>query len=347
MVDGNNKIQHQAAKTPHEGCHPAQCYEDEISLLDIWRVLVNQRKWIFGITLAVTLSAVVYALSAPGVYKAEAIILPPDAADIIGSHIPALKSVTGESVPDLDGITAEAVFKEMVQNLNSRSLQRQFFENHKSIVGTLAVSNIKGKGGNPGSVSVTMEGNDPEMLAKGVNDFIAVASEDTARFFLEAFKTEQELHKAEIRNKIEELRKNTRQQRLDRIMILEEAYSIASKLGVSDYVAPFSDSPLYLRGTKALSAEIEVLRKRKNDDHFISELPELQNSLFRLEQEKVEASRFAAAKIDQPALPPTSPFKPDRKKIVVLAFIAGLMLSILVAFIANFIETNVQNKRDG
>ena len=52
--------------------------EDEISLIDYWRVLVKRKSIIiiFGLTAIATIGAVLYALSLTPVYKAEAIFLP-------------------------------------------------------------------------------------------------------------------------------------------------------------------------------------------------------------------------------------------------------------------------------
>ncbi|MQM37944.1 hypothetical protein KBTX_01948 [wastewater metagenome] len=48
--------------------------DDEISLLDLWAVLIRRRVWLFGVTVVVLLAAVAYALSRVPVYEYRALV---------------------------------------------------------------------------------------------------------------------------------------------------------------------------------------------------------------------------------------------------------------------------------
>ena len=88
---------------------PQPVYEDEISLIDLWQVLVRQKKIIFGLTAIVTVGAVLYALSLPPVYKAKTSFLPPSESDI------QILNVQG-----IQGISVDTVYAMFKQNLFAR-----------------------------------------------------------------------------------------------------------------------------------------------------------------------------------------------------------------------------------
>ncbi len=61
---------------PYPYCPPHAVLEDEISLIDLFRVLVKRKMLIIIVTVLVTLSAIGYALSIPPIYRARAILSP-------------------------------------------------------------------------------------------------------------------------------------------------------------------------------------------------------------------------------------------------------------------------------
>src|SRR5690606_36674183 len=90
----------------------------------------------------------------------------------------------------------------------------------------------------------------------------------------------------------EVLRDTVKQRREDRIAVLKEALEVADSVGLDTpqgtmwqtfstniSSSAFDGSPLYLRGAKAIRAELEVLMQRKSDDPFIPELRSLQERL--------------------------------------------------------------------
>ena len=128
----------------------------------------------------------------------------------------------------------------------------------------------------------------------------------------------------------------------------------------------------YLFGSKALASEIEVLEAVSNDDPYIPGLVDLQNQLKALEHNRLletlrardnddafveEISRLTAEKKTLEALvfspqgitsrtvnnysyPPEYPIKPNKRLVVVLGGVLGLMLGIFAAFLVNFLEKN-------
>ena len=59
--------------------------------------MVRRRKALFGVTAVATIGAVLYALFATPVYRAEAILLPPTVSDTQALNIPGVQSIDTDS----------------------------------------------------------------------------------------------------------------------------------------------------------------------------------------------------------------------------------------------------------
>jgi len=55
--------------------------EDEISLLELWKILATHKKIIFLCVTLATVGALIYALISPPVYRATVFFLPPEIID--------------------------------------------------------------------------------------------------------------------------------------------------------------------------------------------------------------------------------------------------------------------------
>ena len=144
----------------------------------------------------------------------------------------------------------------------------------------------------------------------GNNDVLFLAEEKnlTKEFDaeIERLIEQDEVSKAIIYEQMNSLKEKAKRDRYNRIEQLEEAYSVAKKLGIHKPITPVdyqarktsgnnitleTKSPVgYWLGTKILSAEIQTLKNRKSDDAFIGELSGLKEQLKRLEvNERIEA----------------------------------------------------------
>ena len=59
-----------------------QFEDDTIDLYELWITLWNKKGLVIAVTVIAALGSVVYALLAPQIYKAEALLLPPKAKDV-------------------------------------------------------------------------------------------------------------------------------------------------------------------------------------------------------------------------------------------------------------------------
>lgn len=130
------------------------------------------------------------------------------------------------------------------------------------------------------------------------------------------------------------------------------------------------DIPLYFMGTEALEAErkallqrrsddftepriaeiakelqllennreIEVLQSRQQEDLFLSELAKLREEEARLKGLTLDLNALRLVRIDQPAVEPERPVKPQKLLILVLGGVLGGMLGIFIALVRGLLR---------
>lgn len=336
--------------------------DDDINLLDLGRTLLRRKGIILvvaGLTVAVGLA---YALLATSVYKAELFLLPPTEKNVQALDVQALDV----QAQDDQVYTPEKVYDMFFHSLESRAQRRHFFDAHKladSLApdqdpGTpveqifehfnkeLSVSRVKK---DKSSVQVAFEGTNAKLAAKWVNDFVNQANVATVQTLVQNVVIQLERKKRTLREQIAAKRKIADLVIMDKLSELKEAIHVAEQLGLKEN-GMFSLKvkttialnqtiiPLYMRGTRALRVEAELLRGRKDNDPFIQGLRVLQEKLDALENVHIDPSLISAMRVDQPAFMPPHPIKPKRKLIILLALFGGLMLGVFAAFWAEFLD---------
>jgi chain length determinant protein (polysaccharide antigen chain regulator) len=342
-------------------CTHFQPSEDEINPLEIWHALVQKRRFIFLVTLAVTLTATAFAFFSPLVYKAEIFLLPPLSKDIQALN-----------VHDLNVQSSESIYNLFVRNLHARAFRRQLFDEQNLVAHfaperdqatriedvfegfnkSLTVSRNIEKNGEEDFVTVSFEVGDAVLAAKVLNNFINLVNAETVSALVLGVEKKLNKLKQGLRDQIAGKRLMAQRHRNDRILELDEAAAIAEALGIVENTVPAvmtgltqkstvavtHSQPLYMRGTKALRAEANILRQRKTDEPFIKGLRALQEQLVLLEKITLDRESIAAVTIDQWAFPPKTPIKPKRLLIMTIGFILGFMLSIFLVFFLNSLE---------
>jgi len=332
--------------------------DDEINLVDIWRVLVAQKKLICTVTLIILLLGSSYAFFTPKVYKAEAYLLPPLAKQIQGVQgIEGIEMIKG--IKGIKGVTVKSVYAQFVTNLKSRDMRKQIFQTNNMWkyypesdegVNKNGIFEMFNKGlqltikKNQEMIILSFELGDAEIAADLVNDFVVMAAKKTVSDLFANVDSQVGNMEKFIQSNIAAKRSLSKQNRLDRINVLREAILIARSLKIVDAekLQAFVniqgvEAPLYLTGEKALTAEMKVLQARKNDDPFIGGLRDLQERLALLKGINItlDQDKVFAVRVDQKAFAAKGPIKPKKALIVILSILFGLMLGVLAAFIRN------------
>ena len=77
--------------------------------------------------------------------------------------------------------------------------------------------------------------------------------------------------------------------------------------------------------------EIEVLNRRENEDIFLAGVQPIRAEMTRLSNLNIDMSRLKLVTIDQQALEPLSPAKPNRPLVVLIGLFLGAILAVFIA----------------
>ena len=370
--------------------------EDEISLIELWNVLARRWWLIAATTLLATLIAIVYALTAPPLYRATAYFLPPSEQDVAPIGVAGVQDVSVDE--------AYSLFKQM---LSSKSLLNHYKSEHSLEGNPSLIINSDNK--IPGSLNLSIESHDPDEAAGWVDGLSEMANKVVVEQFL--LNLDNNLHHQieSIENTISSERKRAQKKREDRIETIESTISskrnLAQKqledrivvIGESleivnaqientiSLLQKFSQSYANHESTQqeilkthlklsnestALQTEKVMLQNRSSDDRFISGLDDLEDEkvtllnrtsddpfipgLSQLEEELVRLKSINISNtsintytLDQPALSSSYPIKSNRRRIITLGGIIGLMGGVFLAFLLNFIQNQKNRSEEG
>ncbi|AZF05328.1 Wzz/FepE/Etk N-terminal domain-containing protein [Pseudomonas sp. R5-89-07] len=85
--------------------------------------------------------------------------------------------------------------------------------------------------------------------------------------------------------------------------------------------------------------EVEVLRKRGNEDIFLQDVEPLRAEVARLRGLNIDMSNLKLVTIDRRAQEPLSPIKPKKSLVIALSLVGGLLLGLMIALIRHLVLT--------
>lgn len=340
--------------------HPS----DEIDLRDLILTLWASRLLIIVITTLVFLGAAVYAFQSTPVYETQAQTLPPPASGLESYNTahqmsgPAAEGVAPDiritdAIPTLSPNDAYQLF---LRHVSSVTLRQEFFQEHylpyrsdsdtpseaersrlwKQFNTQLSIT-LPRKAEDNNLMRMTLQGENPELIADWLNDYLAMAIARTQIEFSENLTSAVHQRRSSLEEQASTLRAGQQQQRQHEIIRLEEALALAEAIGLEEppsagnLITSYSGETTYMRGARALRSELELLRNRQNDDPFIEGLPTISKRLELLNNIDVSPERIMVATIDEPARIPQDPIKPRKALILALGLVLGGMLGIFIA----------------
>lgn len=336
--------------------NPVRYGKDEIDLRELFAKMWAERLLILLVTLVIGAGAAVYAFLAKPMYEAKSSLLPPRQSDIAAYNL-------GRKTASLPNFKVEDVYDIFTRNLTSEAASRSFFRDvylpsldiderqvaqdklwkRFNVQLYAKAPDVKTR---PEYFEVRVEHKDPELAAQWSNLYVERAAELARSDMQQNVKQEIDTRVQEIERHIEVIRKAALKQREDRIARLKEALVVADEVGMeAPQVTPgrtasdgdlssFVDGSLmYMRGAKAIRAELQVLQARQSDDPFLAELRGLQNQLVFLKGIEVRPDNVAVFTLDSAAEVPETPIKPKKPLILALGVILGGMLGVFIALV--------------
>ncbi|HDS1734792.1 Wzz/FepE/Etk N-terminal domain-containing protein [Pseudomonas sp. BP8] len=331
-----------------------------VDLVELIEELWKQ-KWVVAVTtVIVTLLGVAYALLATPLYEAKVFIQSPSQNDIAQLNY----GRGGDS--GLPMLSVKTVYESYVRNIQSESLRRQFYRD--VYLKSLPEDERRGAQDDlyarfnqvvsipiaaketPGRFQIVATSKDPQQAADWVVRYAQLAGERAKKEVMADVRADALVKAGNLKERIRSAREEARKAREDRIARLSEALIVAQSIGLekppiisgggnSELSADMEGSLVYMRGSRAIEAEIKNLRARVSDDPFVDHLRQNEETIAFYEALQVDPSVFEVYRQDGGLDTPDKPVKPQKVVIVVLSALLGGLLGILIALYRAFFFT--------
>jgi uncharacterized protein involved in exopolysaccharide biosynthesis len=287
---------------------PATIEDDEINLLDYWRVLVDYKWLIFLMTFVASAAAVTASLMMTPIYKAEVLIAPADEKSggglgALAGQFGGLASLAGISLGGGGGQVETAI-----ATINSRAFTDAFIKERKLM--PVLFDEIWDEEGQSWLVESVEQKPTAWKAYKTFNKVRSVSQDKKTGMVVLAIEWKDPELAAQWANEL-----------VVRINVHQKAQAIAEA----------RDSIAYLK------QELEQ-----------TSVVEMQQSIYRLIEAQTKQIMLAnvredyAFKVIDPAVVPEEQIKPKRALISILGFMVGLMLGVFSAFLLSFIKKQKQ-----
>lgn len=339
---------------------------DEVDLTELFKGLWRQKLLILLCTAVVFLAAAVYAWQAKPVYEANLIVQPPTQNDIANLNFgrgteSGLEVLRVKDVYDvyLKHLQSESLRWDLYQRLYVPLLteaQRQAPQNalFARFSNSLVIAPVRKD--DPTRFSITASLGDPQQAVDWVKAYAALAGDKAKEEVLKNTRSDAMIKAENLQKAIDRHRTSSSKEREDQIVQLKEALRVAKSIGLekppiitgklaAEVSSGMDSSLMYMRGSKALEAEIENLESRKSDDPFIRNLRQSQESLAFYRTLEIDPATVAVYRQDGIVETPDRPVKPRKLLIMALGLIVGLGLGIFVALVRFFLVEKVASRR--
>lgn len=237
--------------------------EDGIRLIELWYVLVRRKYTVLCSVVITTICALIYAISATPVYKTEAIVYPPSIKDLQAFNI---KGINEASVDYVYGIfkrnliskeTVQLVFYETMQGEKTAEVQSKSYKTKlKDIKKGISISILDDKEvGKISKVALEYLQEDRELLKDFPVQVVNKTMEKTKDEIISLIKTNIEVRKKDLQQEIIMLRRKAKEERMDKIVRMENADKLEQKQ-INDKI-----KALRLTAEKKRMDRIEILKK--------------------------------------------------------------------------------------
>lgn len=332
---------------------------DEIDLIELFHSLWEQKWLILLVTFLVTGAAAAYAFLSKPIYEARVAVLPPSLSNVAGFNLGRTKEV------GLEPFKVQDVYGVFTRNLQADETRRLFFEGvylpsldeseRKAPRDRLyesfnKVLRIKAPDkSQPNRYQVVVEHEDPEVAANWVRRYTEDVARRSLEEMIENVQREIEVKERYVEQRIDTLRDTAKARREDRIIRLREALTVAEAVGlektpvisgqVVEQLSAFMDGSLmYMRGSKALKAEIQALESRVSDDPFIPTLRTLQEQQRLFNSLNINPEKVAVFRQDGAVETPDTPVRPKKALVMAIGLVLGGMLGIFLALIRGLFQ---------
>lgn len=318
---------------------------DETGLLELFRKVWINRLLFVVLVLGFLAAGVIYLFVATEIYESKI-------AFSIGPVDQVESYNLGRLEAGFEKLTTEKIQKVFLQTLRSADLRRAFIEKEylpslggseanawASFSNALNFSQVDSRGG--GNLYVLSMRTPNAALSKELVDKYLDMATSIAKSEIRArIEAERKVRADSLRYYLRVLRDRGRAEREDLIQQVEDALKIARAAnlempaeGMVVSVRSSDTSLLYLRGVKALTQQLSLLRSRKNDDPFIQGLREVSTQLSLLDGMKTDDADLRLVKVEVGSVIASSPIAPRKFLVIVVSLTMGVVAGVIASVI--------------
>lgn len=325
--------------------------DDEIDLRELIVVLWQGKWWIVLSTLVVVLIALGYIVSASPVYRVAATVTQPVERDLSDYNLHVAEySMLIAGAEQRAPLTPQEAFKAFLTAFTNPAYKKEIFnelqrqsssgsghaaQSWQTFDSALDIHINKEET----TAEIFMESSDPENSAELINEAIRQAEQLGKEVLLAKLQNEIGLAIRQLEMEKKSLENSARIDLEIQLEQLERALEIAQKIGLSEpYRGVFADlqgGTAYMRGTRALQAEIEVLGQQLQEQSYsgASGLGSINDRLQGLNAISIDPERLAVLEVVNQAQPPKTPIRPKKQLVLAVAILLGLMLGVFIVLV--------------
>jgi chain length determinant protein (polysaccharide antigen chain regulator) len=291
-----------------------------------------------------------YILNAKPLFEVSVNLYPPSIKDIAKFNIGRNKE------SELEPYSVGEIFSVFNKNLNSRETEEVFFdaiyypELKKESAGLSKdelfremqkrIVVLAGDKNSPARIRLSFNDSSRLRAEALLNSYVDYVEKKSRSQISQDIAQEAKVIGDSISRRITAARESARIRREDRLAALVEALAISESIGLESAPivnaqnkeqlnAVLSGNLMYMRGAKALRAEIATLSRRKSDDPFIYSLRNYQEDLSLYNNVNIDLEAVSTHSQDGEILNPENPIFPKKGLILSLCALLGLMLGCL------------------
>src|SRR5690625_89604 len=307
-----------------------QSMNNKVDLQELVVIFYNNRWLMLLITGLSIVVAIGFSFFTKPVYRATAEVTQAFPSSLLTYNI-AIQSDESNLLQELE---PKDVFELFLQTLESDELLTKAALSHK-----VAVEKKHN------SALISAEARLAEEAVEQVEQSIEAGIKITQKLIAEALTDEVEILRERVNIKRKELTSQEKIKREARINDLENALYIAEKINLTtpylNVYSNFSGENLYMRGTDALRAEIELLKQKTKNNEFYSESI---NSLFikekALDSISVALNLIGILRVLNSAQGQAELIKPNKKLFIAVGILFGLIMSIFIVLVKEAFRIN-------
>lgn len=331
-----------------------QQYNSEIDLIELVQSVWKYKLFISLAALIGGVCAAGYAFLSSPVYEARISFLPPSLSDIAPLS-------SGRSEIGLAPFTVADIYSVFTRNLESDESLRRFFKT--VYLPALKAEDREGSSKGklygrflkdfkvvapdrlrPDRYTLVVQGENPDEIARWVTTYIDQVATESLDQAVGNARREVDVAANILQQRIASLRATAKTRRQDRVIQLKEALKVAEAVGLVDppmlsgqtteqLNAIMEGGLTYMRGSKALRAEMNALESRGSDDPFIPQLRGLEEKYELYASISAESPKVGVFRQDGEVVLPDDPIKPKKALILSLGVILGGVLGGLFAVV--------------